>query len=328
MYDFIRAKEEYRAFCEAGNHDLPVFALPWYLDAVCASPEDWRVILYKENDCIRAVFPFAYKKGKYGLWHIGNPWLAPRLGIWIDYRGKTEKPGGREAYENKIVADIVSKLPYYDKFNVAFDARFQNWQQFYRMGFQQTSHYSYLLNAPENLLEQLSYNMRREVRLLKEDYTPDEGISLEEYWAFFEKSYQQRGRISSYGREPFFRLCEAAIQHGACRLIGCRDWSGVLFSVACVFMDQRRIYNMFNTFDPNTKFSTLPLVTLYAIETARQSQLVFDFEGSMIPGVANYNLKFNAVKEPYFVISNYSDKFHLLNGLRESARALKNIVKG
>lgn len=80
-YDFTRAKAEYRAFCGAGDHNLPVFARPWYLDAVCASTEDWRVILYKENDRIRAAFPFAYTKGKYGLRRIHNPWQAARLGI-------------------------------------------------------------------------------------------------------------------------------------------------------------------------------------------------------------------------------------------------------
>ena len=327
IYDFKKAKEEYRAFCEVGDHDLPVFAQPWYLDAACDSPEDWRVILYKENGAIKATFPFAYTKREYGLWHIHNPWQAARVGIWIDY-GEKQRPSAKEAYENKIVADMVPKLPYYDIFHVAFDARFQNWQQFYRLGFQQTSHYSYVLDAPENLLDQLSYNMRREIRLLRGDYTATEEISLEEYWAFFEHSYRQRGRTSSYGKKPFFRLSEAAMRHSACRLIGCRDKEGVLFSVACEFMDRRRMYNMFNTFDTTTKFSTLPLVTLYAIESARQDQLLFDFEGSMIPGVANYNAKFNAIKEPYFVITNYSDKYRLLHGLRESARALKRIIKG
>lgn len=103
-YDFEQAKVEYRAFCEAGNHDIQIFALPWYLDAVCDSPDDWRVILYKENDVIRATFPFAYTKGKYGLWHIYNPWMAPRLGIWINYYQDNLRESRKEAYENKITA--------------------------------------------------------------------------------------------------------------------------------------------------------------------------------------------------------------------------------
>ncbi len=328
MYDFIQAKEEYRAFCEAGDHDLPVFALPWYLDAVCASPEDWRVILYKENNQIRAAFPFSYTKGKYGLWHIGNPWQAPRLGIWIDYRGKTEKPGGREAYENKIVADIVSKLPYYDKFYVAFDARFQNWQQFCRMSFQQTSYYSYVLKNTKDILPGLSSDLRRKIRILSKSYHAGADVTLDEYWSFFQKSYQQRNRILSYSKEQFFSLFSAAQRHSAVSLVACRDDSGTIFSVACLFSDSRRIYSMFHTYDAATKLSTQPLVTLHSIALADEQGLEFDFEGSMIPGAAQYYSTFNSLREPYFVISNYSDKYRLLNGLRESVRALKNIVKG
>lgn len=80
-YDFAQAKAEYRAFCGAGDHNLPAFARPWYPDAVCASTEDWRVILHHENGRIRAAFPFAHTEGKYGLRRIHNPWQAARLGI-------------------------------------------------------------------------------------------------------------------------------------------------------------------------------------------------------------------------------------------------------
>lgn len=327
-YDFERAKAEYRDFCESGTHDIQIFAQPWYLDAVCGSPNDWRVILCKENERIMAAFPFVYQKGKYGLWHIRNPWQAPRLGIWIDYTGKHRKPGAREAYENRIVSDILSKLPYYDEFQIAFDARFQNWQPFYRHGFQQTSHYSYVTVPTENFLETLSYNMRRETRLQQAQYQVEEQVSIEEYWTFFQKSYQQRGRVPSYSKEQFFSLWEAVLAHDSGSLLACRDQSGQIFATAGVLWDSRRMYNMFNTFDPGTKFSTLPLVTLHTIELARRKGLLFDFEGSMIPGVASYNMKFNSTQEPYFIITNYSDKYRLLNGLRETSRALKNLIKG
>lgn len=155
-----------------------------------------------------------------------------------------------------------------------------------------------------------------------------EDIDIEEFWAFFEKSFQQRGRVCLYSKEQFFRLYEAVRDHGCCHLIACRDRSGQVFAVVYTISDSRRLYTMFNTFDTTPKRSPLPLATLYAIDLANQEGLTFDFEGSMIPGVANYNVKFHGIKEPYFVIRNYSDKYRLLNGLRESARALKNIIKG
>lgn len=97
--------------------------------------------------------------------------LAGAASGYLDrlYRKKqqTRRPGG---IRNKIVSDILSKLPYYDEFQIAFDARFQNWQTFYRHGFQQTSHYSYVTVPTENFLETLSYNMRRETCLLQAQY--------------------------------------------------------------------------------------------------------------------------------------------------------------
>lgn len=326
-YDFAQAKSEYRVFCEAGDHDLPVFALPWYLDAVCAPDEEWRVILYQENDRIRAAFPFAYGKGKYGLWHIRNPWQAPRLGIWIDYRGRAERLGKRESYENRIVADIVSKLPYYDVFEIAFDARFQNWQQFYRLGFRQTSYYSYLLREPSDAAAGFSVSTRRKVRLLNADYRAGTDVSFDEYWTFFEKSYAQRNRTPSYSKEQFFALYDSARRHGAGELVACRDHSGQIFSVACLFFDSRRVYSMCNTYDASTKLSTQPVTTLRSIALAEERGLEFDFEGSMIPGVADYYRNFSSIREPYFIISNYSNKYRLFSGLRESARALKSIVR-
>ena len=305
-----------------------MFALPWYLDAVCAPSEEWRVILYKEDDRIRAAFPFAYARGKYGLWHICNPWQAARLGIWIDYGGKTEKPGGREAYENAIVADIVSKLPYYDVFQISFDTRFQNWQQFYRLGFQQTTYYSYILKNTGNILSKLSSGLRRKIRILSETYCADMNVAFDEYWSFFEKSYHQRSLTTSYSKKQFCTLYYAAQQHNAASLVACRNRHGQIFSVECLLYDNRRVYDMFHTYDTTTDLSTQPIATLRSIAFAEERGLEFDFEGSMIPGPAQYYSTFNTIKEPYFVIYNYSDKYRLLNGLRESARSLQNIIKG
>lgn len=226
------------------------------------------------------------------------------------------------------MADIVSKLPYYDVFQIAFDARFQNWQQFYRLGFRQTSHYSYILTAMEDILPGLSSNLRRKIRILNETYYADTNVSLDEYWFFFQESYRQRARTAAYSKDQFFTLYHAAKRHNAAELVACRNEQGQIFSVACLFYDTRRIYSMFHTYDATTKLSTQPIVTLRSIALAKERGLEFDFEGSMIPGAAQYYSAFNSVREPYFIISNFSSKYRLLSGLRESAQALKAIVKG
>ena len=162
-YDFEAAKEEYIRFCENEDNDIQIFAQPWYLDAVCETPEDWRVIVYKENDRIVAAFPFCYKKGKYGLWHIFNPLFTPRLGIWMLYKDR-KKESTREAFENKVVEHIIENLPYFDEMKISFDSRFQNWQQFYRNGFSQTTMYSYIIHEEDEIEALLTSKMRNRIK--------------------------------------------------------------------------------------------------------------------------------------------------------------------
>lgn len=61
------------------------------------------------------------------------------------------------------------------------------------------------------------------------------------------------------------------------------------------------------------------MTTLRSIALAEERGSEFDFEGNMIPGVAECNSTFNPEKERYFVISDYSAKYHPLDGFRESA---------
>lgn len=296
------------------------------MDAVCDFPDDWRVILCKDkNGKIIASFPFAYTKGKYGLWHIHNPWQAPRLGIWIDYGNKT-RPSARESYENAIVEEIVSKLPPYDEFHIAFDARFQNWQQFYRMGFQQTSHYSYVMKRERDLEKEIPPDKRKELRKTQ-GFFVDETIQLDEYFSFFEQSYKKRERFLSYEKEKLYRLIKATGKNNCHHFLAIKNQDGKLTAVTCNFFDSRRVYRMFSTFDPEVPNGEV-LLTLYSMRYAQMNGLDFDHEGSMIPGVADYNRDFGSIKEPYYVITNYSDKYRLLNGLRESAWVLKHMIRG
>lgn len=162
-YDFETAKKEYREFCESEQNDIQIFAQPWFLDAVCETPDDWKVIIYKENEHIVAAFPFGYKKGKYGLWHIFNPQFTPRLGIWMSYKDR-KRESTREAFENTVVEYIIKNLPYFDELKINFDSRFQNWQQFYRNGFSQTTMYSYIMNKEEDVEAILPSKMRNRIK--------------------------------------------------------------------------------------------------------------------------------------------------------------------
>ena len=99
------------------------------------------------------------------------------------------------------------------------------------------------------------------------------------------------------------------------------DTAAVIYLV----MDNRRIYNMFGTFDPERRASQ-KLTTYEAIQLSHELRLDFDFEGSMIAGVADFNRDFNATKEPYYMITKYSDKYIFLFSLKNIAKIAKKVI--
>lgn len=329
-YDYEAAKAEYRAFCDAGKHDIQLFALPWYLDAACESPDDWQVILVKSGEQIIAAFPFQYKRIRHGFLQIDNPWMAPRLGIWIDYQD-CESPSSRYSLEDKVVESVIAKLPPFDIFNIHFDGRFQNWQKFYEAGFQQTTYYSYVLAhdrlQPEALLSIFESNKRRAVNKAMRENVRIRSLSAAEYWDFWEQSYKKRSREIACDKQQYERLTAAIVQHGCHYIKAAYNGDGDVICLLFVFYDAKRCYEIFMSYMPDMKPSSRPLLTYDAMRFAWENGCDYDFEGSMIPSVANYYSDFNAVKEPYYSISKYSSRAKLRRNARESFQLFGNMAK-
>lgn len=328
IYDFENAKIEYIEFCRNNNIDIQIFAQPWYLDSVCTIPNEWRVILVHENNEIIGAFPFEYAKSKLGFYSIRNPVLTPRLGVWIKQK-RNLSYSEYEQYENKIIATVISRLPYFDIFLVSFDSRFQNWQMFHRSGFKQTTQYSYICEktneTPSEILSKISKNKRYSIKKLLKEYEIIE-ISGETYWDFFEKTYKERKRVCTYSKELFINLSNAITNHNAGKIYSIINEKNQIIAANYLFYDNRRSYEMLKSFMPNIENDINSVLTYQGIIDSFKNGLVYDFEGSMIPGVAEYNRKFNARKEQYFVIYKYSRKYTFYKNIIECIGIIKDYL--
>ena len=68
LNSFEQDKIEWRQFCET-EPSVTIYQQPWYWDAVCDHPDDWRVILIKKDGTIEAAFPFVYLQHHF-IWYI------------------------------------------------------------------------------------------------------------------------------------------------------------------------------------------------------------------------------------------------------------------
>ncbi|MBK7639623.1 MAG: hypothetical protein IPJ22_06150 [Bacteroidetes bacterium] len=109
-----------------------------FLDSV------WYVVLYEENDTIRAVFPYCFKK-KMGFTKIIMPSFCPYLGPWIKYPTNATEYERRSLEKKRVVQAWIKGLPKFDDFRQKLYPGFDNWLPFYWAGFEQSTRYTYVI---------------------------------------------------------------------------------------------------------------------------------------------------------------------------------------
>jgi len=78
--------------------------------------------------------------------------------------------------------------------------------------------------------------------------------------------------------------------------------SGEICSVAVLLRDNKRIYNIINASTAEGKKTSANYLLYYeCLKEFSELPLLFDFEGSSIPGIARFYNKFNPLKEFYFI---------------------------
>lgn len=120
------------------------------------------------------------------------------------------------------------------------------------------------------------------------------------------RHYQEQyaERMSHLSLEDFTRLselCKFYWDRGECVLRSVRSEQGLILSDTLLLKDQRRVYHLLNTTFPEGRkaHSNHWLLDQILKEFAEQD-LLFDFEGSDLPGVKSFYSKFGGHVQPYF----------------------------
>lgn len=116
---------------------------------------------------------------------------------------------------------------------------------------------------------------------------------------------QQYGkRIRSIGKDDFMRLrkvCETLHQEGNCLVRKAASQGGETLAIALFLKDQKRIYNILNTTLPaGKKKSANHFLLDQLLAEFAGSSLLFDMEGSELPGVRHFYEGFSPANQPYY----------------------------
>jgi hypothetical protein len=257
-----------------------IYARSFYLDAMSGN---WSALVMNDYE---AVMPLTWNR-KFGISYLYQPPFTAQLGIFSRING---------------IDDILENFIRQAKLHFRFcEIHLNSANQ--TAGSRLRANYVLSLKNPypnirngykkrllENLREADSHHL---AYMATADYTS--AISL------FKSQYGKRFRkVRDADYRQFEKLCEQLVERNMLFVREVKNMSGDLLTVSIFLADEFRIYNIMSVSLPSgrEKRAHFYLLDQLIREFAGQNRLL-DFEGSEIPGIAEFYRKFGSINQPY-----------------------------
>ena len=318
-------KKEIYAEWVKGQETLPLFMQPWWMDAVCAGKE-WDVLLYPADaqrpEEVLAAMP-VLKRKRWWMRYIVMPQQTQIGGIWKREVGKDE----RALNDSEVAAAFAEQLKalklqyYYQQYPIGsiYPALMHD------IGFHVKERVTYRIDDLSNLdqvIDRFSKNKKRQLQKALSLHAERGKISAEEFYQFHTNCLLEQRKRASYSRE-FLLVLERKTRRNKCsEIITIHNADGELYAAAFVVWDKKSLYYLIPTYSHEHRESgASALLVLEAIKFAREKGVAFDFEGSMLRGVASHYKQFGPTPTRYYSVRKYYNPFFRLaiawNYLRE-----------
>lgn len=284
-----------------GQPGLPLFHQPWWLDRMGPG---WKVALYRREKQIQGVWPY-YVRRRSGMEQCVNPPFTPYLGPWIPWPPDSS-PGQRSAWESRAVAALWARIPRNRYSLMGFCPgvyplsliQSRPWRGIWRQ--------TYVLDLSqqeEKIREGMSVNLRRKLKKnwIGEILEPRD--AWDTFWDFRSRALREKGVNPGEAPEHIQELWDEGRRRNQMQWLGAHDgnqWMALVW----IAWDLHRAYYLGGARNPRVpEGNALSHLLWRAIQMARsRGQQIFDFEGSMDPGVERFFQSFGAQKQPYMVL--------------------------
>ena len=288
------AKQEY----------VPVFMMPWWMDAVCAGKE-WDVLLAEnEQGDIIGAMPYLMRKRAW-LRYIIMPQQTQIGGIWVTPEVTADK--WKTAEVCRIIKEQIDALGiayYYQQYlpgSLCVDAmRALGFKTRERVTFRMAD-----LSDMDAVIAGFSKNKKRQLQKALSLHA-ERGMEVEDFYRFHSRCLEERKRKISYSREFLLVLERKARRLGQCEILSICNADGTPYAAAFLVWDRNYLYYLIPAYDPAFGDSGAgTLLVLEAMKLAREKKVLFDFEGSMERGTAKHYKQFGPVPATYYSVEKY-----------------------
>ena len=257
----------------------------------------------EENDIVAAM-PYLFRKKWWMKWII-MPQETQIGGIWLDENHEFSSEELTSVCQQVADELAAKKLHYYyQQFPVGSPCP----EIFKSLGFNVKERVTYRLDNLGDLdkvIDRFSKNKKRQLQKALSLHAENK-LTAEEFYALHMLWLSMQKKKISYSREFFLVLEQKLRRHKQSQILTICNADHEPYAAALLVWDSQRMYYLIPCFNPEYKESGAgALLVLEAIKLAREKGVSFDFEGSMIRGVAQHYKQFGSTPFTYFSVEKY-----------------------
>jgi len=284
---------------------LPLYFQPWWLDAVVGE-KGWNAVLSRDRGGdLTGVWVYCERRVG-GLSVIEMPKLTAYSGPLFFYPTNLTTTEARYAFEKKVLQELLVQLPRVAFFYQEWHPDIQNWLPAYWDGYQQTTHYTYLLENLQDLnriFEGFRSNVRTHIRKAEKTIRIVASDDVEALFSLYRLSLSRQGKkpqvsfAALQGVDEVLRIRQQRL------LLLAEDESGQYHAGMYLTYDHKSAYYLLSGTDPSLRSSgALYLLVWSAIQQCSRLGLSFDFEGSMLEPVEEVFRGFSGKLTPHYKV--------------------------
>ena len=273
--------------CIANSINGIVYANSWYLDRVC---DRWDALVYGDY---LYVMPLVWRR-KFRISYVYQPFFTQQLGVFSAFQVDPE-----------MMSSFLYTIPKNFRL-VEMNLNSGNFPVTGNGWIKENTTYHLLLDHPvETLREQYSENTLRNLKKAGQQKLFAAPVhNVDEFIAFTKNNLQEKSLyIKPFHYQNLKRLISHALYHHQGELAGVFNSENQLVAaVFFVWSNRKVIYLAASSSGEGYDKKAMFLLIDHFIERHAGNELILDFEGSNIPGVARFYEGFGAHPVSYFSV--------------------------
>lgn len=308
-------KALYQSVCDTAN--IPIHAQYWWMCATAVGKQ-WDVIAVRNGQGKPVAMLPVHIWQRFGVRCVVMPPHTQLTWLWKDLGVNKAEIYPRMAKE----IDAYLRKHHIALFYIQgyFPEELLRALEFYRCVVKERVTYRIAPTDMEQLFHAFSTNKQRLIKKAAKNGILLSTLSVDGFYAVHSRFLAQKGKKIDYPLSMFEALASEAIRRNQGCIMAAVDSDAQVLAAVFLVWDSEVCYYLLPTYNADYANSgAMAWLTMQAIQFAFQRGLVFDFEGSMSPSIANSYAQFGSSPATYYSV----EKVHPLVG---TLLRLKNML--